>query len=190
MLAKLNIPRRHAFSIAGSFCKLSSDAKKTINVTWVHKDGRETVTTAQVGINVMEAAHRKGIEVEGACEGSCACSTCHVILDRNVYNALPEPSETEEDMLDQAFGLTPTSRLGCQVILEEKHDGIKIKLPKATRNFYVVSFFVFHVSSPLRLNYFVVLFRMVMFPNLIEKLLTASESTLGGNRFLYESMRL
>lgn len=113
-------------------------SKKTIEVIWINKDGSETKTPVEVGIHMMEAAHRNGIELEGACEGACACSTCHVILERNVYKALPEASEKEEDMLDQAYGLTPTSRLGCQVILTEQHDGIKIKLPKATRNFYVV----------------------------------------------------
>lgn len=67
----------------------------------------------------------------------CACSTCHVILEEEVFESLEEPSEEEEDMLDQAFGLTPTSRLGCQVELTEAMDGIKIKLPSATRNMYV-----------------------------------------------------
>ena len=55
-----------------------------------------------------------------------------------MYSDLPEPSEKEDDMLDQAYGLTPTSRLGCQVLVEEKHNGIIVKLPSATRNFYVV----------------------------------------------------
>jgi 2Fe-2S ferredoxin len=66
-----------------------------------------------------------------------------------VYDALPEPEEKEEDMLDQAFGLTLTSRLGCQVIVEDKHDGITIKLPQATRNFYVVclSLFIITIDS-------------------------------------------
>merc|ERR1711879_940051 len=90
-----------------------------------------------VGKNILEVAHEFEVDLEGACEGSCACSTCHVILDDDVYDALPEPSEEEEDMLDLAFGLTETSRLGCQVELGAEHDGMVIQLPSATRNMYV-----------------------------------------------------
>ena len=79
----------------------------------------------------------RGVELEGACEGVCACSTCHVILPESVYKTLPDASEDEEDMLDQAFGLTPTSRLGCQVLLDETLEGMTIVVPKATRNMAV-----------------------------------------------------
>ena len=85
-----------------------------------------------------------GITFLGACGGVCACSTCHVILEGKVYNNLPEPSEEEEDMLDLAFGLTSTSRLGCQIILDKSHEGMTIQLPSATRNFYVDG----HVPKP------------------------------------------
>jgi ferredoxin len=88
---------------------------------------------------LLRTAQRYELEIEGACEGVCACSTCHCILESNVYDSLPEPTEKEEDMLDQAFGLTPTSRLGCQVVVTKDMEGITVKLPKATRNFYVVS---------------------------------------------------
>jgi ferredoxin len=94
-------------------------------------------TTGIVGNNLMRLAHQYDIELEGACEGVCACSTCHIILPQNIYDGLPEATEIEEDMLDQAFGLTSTSRLGCQVILEKKHDGMLVEIPRATRNFYV-----------------------------------------------------
>ncbi len=89
------------------------------------------------GKNILEVAHKFGVDLEGACDGACACSTCHVILDAATYDALPPAKEEEEDMLDLAFGLTETSRLGCQVKLEPKHDGIVIRLPAATRNLYV-----------------------------------------------------
>ncbi|BAM38693.1 adrenodoxin-like ferredoxin [Theileria orientalis strain Shintoku] len=107
-----------------------------INISFIQYD-EEINVSVPVGISILEAAHRNNIEIEGACDGCMACSTCHVILDENVYNALPEPTEAEMDMLDLAPCLTPTSRLGCQVILNEKHDGIRIKLPRITRNFYV-----------------------------------------------------
>ena len=74
---------------------------------------------------------------QGACEGSIACSTCHVILPEEYFDKLPEPSDDENDMLDMAFGLTDTSRLGCQVQLTKDLDGITITLPAATRNMFV-----------------------------------------------------
>eukprot|EP00607_Mallomonas_marina_P001516 CAMPEP_0182428256 /NCGR_PEP_ID=MMETSP1167-20130531/21803_1 /TAXON_ID=2988 /ORGANISM="Mallomonas Sp, Strain CCMP3275" /LENGTH=96 /DNA_ID=CAMNT_0024611027 /DNA_START=300 /DNA_END=590 /DNA_ORIENTATION=+ len=95
-------------------------------------------------MTLLNVAHANDIALEGACEGVCACSTCHVILEDEVYEALPIPSEDEEDMLDQAFGLTSTSRLGCQVTLEQKHDNLLVTLPIATRNFYVDG----HVPKP------------------------------------------
>lgn len=70
----------------------------------------------------------------GACEGSIACSTCHVILEPDVYDSLEEPGDDENDMLDLAFGLTDTSRLGCQIKLTKGMDGMVAQLPSATRN--------------------------------------------------------
>jgi len=81
--------------------------------------------------------------MEGACEGVCACSTCHIILEQDLYDQLSDEaehgalSEDEEDMLDMAFGLTQTSRLGCQITVKENMDGSVFMMPKATRNFYV-----------------------------------------------------
>lgn len=73
----------------------------------------------------------------GACEGSLACSTCHVILDKKSYDELDEPSDEENDMLDLAFGLSETSRLGCQVRLTKSVGGIRARIPSATRNIAV-----------------------------------------------------
>jgi ferredoxin len=103
-------------------------------ITFVNKDGTETTVDAPIGLSVLEIAHHNDIDLEGACEGSLACSTCHVIVDKEFYNQLDEASEEEEDMLDLAFGLTSTSRLGCQIIISEKLDGLKIRLPKETKN--------------------------------------------------------
>ena len=113
--------------------------EELVNINWIRRDGSKFVTPAKLGANLLRVAQKYELEIEGACEGVCACSTCHCIMEPKVYDSLPEPSETEEDMLDQAFGLTPTSRLGCQVIVTKELEGITIKLPKATRNFYVVS---------------------------------------------------
>ena len=80
-------------------------------------------------LTILEIAHNNGIDIEGACEGSLACSTCHIIVDKDWYNRLEDPSWDEEDMLDLATGLTVTSRLGCQIVLSEKLDGLKVSLP-------------------------------------------------------------
>jgi 2Fe-2S ferredoxin len=87
-----------------------------------------------VGLSVLEIAHRNGIDMEGACEGALACSTCHVIVDKKWFKKLDEPSEDEEDMLDLAFGLTKTSRLGCQIVMREELDGLVVQLPEQVTN--------------------------------------------------------
>ena len=89
------------------------------------------------GDDILSLAHEHDIDLEGACEGSIACSTCHVILTPEHYDLLEEPGDDENDMLDMAFGLTDTSRLGCQVILDRKLDGMECTLPAATRNMFV-----------------------------------------------------
>lgn len=103
-------------------------------VVFVAAGGERREIDAPEGQSILEIAHRNGIDLEGACEGSLACSTCHVIVDPAFYDRLDEPSEDEEDMLDLAFGLTHTSRLGCQIVLTEALDGIVLQLPAATRN--------------------------------------------------------
>ena len=104
-----------------------------IKVIFIEGD-REKEVEALVGLSILEVSHQNNIDLEGACEGSLACATCHVVLEQKIYQMLEEPQEAEEDMLDLAFGLTHTSRLGCQVILTKKLDGIRIKIPSATRN--------------------------------------------------------
>ena len=106
-------------------------------MVFVQKDGARKEVDAPIGLSVLEIAHRNGIDLEGACEGSLACSTCHVIVDNEWHDLLPSATEDEEDMLDLAFGLTHTSRLGCQIIITEELDGLTVQLPAATRNMMV-----------------------------------------------------
>lgn len=104
-------------------------------MTFVFPDGKESKEVdAPLGLSVLEIAHLHDVDVEGACEGSLACSTCHVIVDPEWYEKLDEPSEEEEDMLDLAFGLTRTSRLGCQIRMTEELDGLTVTLPSGTHN--------------------------------------------------------
>ena len=98
-------------------------------MTFIERDGNRREVDAPLGLSVLEIAHKHGVDIEGACEGSLACSTCHVIVDGAWFKKLAEPTEDEEDMLDLAFGLTQTSRLGCQIVMTEKLDGLVVKLP-------------------------------------------------------------
>lgn len=101
---------------------------------FVQRDGSEREVEAPLGLSVLEVAHKYGVDIEGACEGSLACSTCHVIVDPSWFAKLATPSEDEEDMLDLAFGLEKTSRLGCQIVISTELDGLKVRLPASSRN--------------------------------------------------------
>jgi 2Fe-2S ferredoxin len=103
-------------------------------IVFIEQNGTRREVEAPLGLSVLEIAHRNGIDLEGACEGSLACSTCHVIIDAEWYDLLKEATEDEEDMLDLAFGLTRTSRLGCQIIITEELDGLTVSLPAGSRN--------------------------------------------------------
>lgn len=106
-------------------------------ITFIESSGKKHKLDVEVGKSLLEIAHANHIDLEGACEGSLACSTCHVIVDDAFYDKLPEASEAEEDMLDLAWGLTHTSRLGCQIIMDDSLDGLVVTLPVATRNMQV-----------------------------------------------------
>jgi len=103
-------------------------------IIFIDPDGKRHEVEVAVGTTLLEAAHANDIDIEGACEGSLSCSTCHVIVEPEDYERLVPPSEDEEDMLDLAFGLTPTSRLGCQITVTEELDGLVVRLPTETRN--------------------------------------------------------
>jgi 2Fe-2S ferredoxin len=103
-------------------------------MTFIERDGNRRVVDAPLGLSVLEIAHKHGVDIEGACEGSLACSTCHVIVEPAWTNKLATPTEDEEDMLDLAFGLEKTSRLGCQIVMTEELDGLTVALPASTRN--------------------------------------------------------
>lgn len=106
---------------------------ETVKINFICK-GEKKEFEVPVGTTVLEAAHNNHLDLEGACEGSLACSTCHVIVDKDYFNKLEEPSEDEEDMLDLAFGLTQTSRLGCQITMTKDLDGLTVTIPDETRN--------------------------------------------------------
>lgn len=116
--------------------KLDPNAKD-VTFYFTNKQGNKVKVIGKTGQNVLRVAQKYDIGLEGACECSLACSTCHVILDQKIYDSLPDPSEKEDDLLDLAYGLTMTSRLGCQVKLTEEMENMNVIVPKASRNFYV-----------------------------------------------------
>ncbi len=99
-------------------------------MVFVERNGAVREVEAPNGLSILEIAHRHGVDIEGACDGSLACATCHVILDPAWVNKVVEKSVEEEDMLDLAFGLEATSRLGCQIIMSDALDGLTVKLPR------------------------------------------------------------
>jgi len=106
----------------------------SIRVVFIAPNGDERVEQGEAGMSVLQLAQENGIDMEGACEGNMACSTCHVIVDELDFPRLSLASEEEEEMLDLAVGLKATSRLGCQITLEEDLDGIRLSLPRQSRN--------------------------------------------------------
>ena len=103
-------------------------------MTFIERNGTPKEVDAPLGLSVLEIAHKHGVDIEGACEGSLACSTCHVVVDAGWYGKLADATEDEEDMLDLAFDLQETSRLGCQLIMTDALDGLVVKLPSGSRN--------------------------------------------------------
>ena len=87
---------------------------------------------AKEGMSICDNLLDHGIEIEHACEKSCACTTCHVIV-REGFSSLPDSSEDEDDLLDRAWGLTPLSRLSCQAIVADTD--LKIEIPRYTINY-------------------------------------------------------
>jgi len=84
------------------------------------------------GMSLLDNMLEQGIEVEHACEKSCACTTCHVIV-REGFDSLSESSEDEDDLLDRAWGLTPVSRLSCQAIVDDEK--LVVEIPKYSINY-------------------------------------------------------
>ena len=101
-------------------------------IVFVGKNGNRLTVEAANGASLLDVALANGIDIEGACEGCLSCTTCHVIVEEEFFELLPAASEEEEDMLDLAAGLKPTSRLGCQIKVSEEIDGLVVHLPATT----------------------------------------------------------
>ncbi|OIR58863.1 MAG: 2Fe-2S ferredoxin [Amphiamblys sp. WSBS2006] len=100
-------------------------------------DGERTRVGGRSGETLLSALQRNNIFIEGACGGVCACATCHVVIDRKTFGRLQPASEREEDMLENAYGRTQTSRLACQVPVDKSTAGMAAEVPGKSRNISV-----------------------------------------------------
>ena len=106
-----------------------------IRVSFVSADGSKVIEAlAEPGTVLLDLAQAHDQPLEGTCEGQMACSTCHVIVDPADFPRLPRACEDEEDMLDLAAGVARTSRLACQITLDDSLDGMTVRIPGESRN--------------------------------------------------------
>jgi 2Fe-2S ferredoxin len=95
---------------------------------FIEKNGKRRACDFAAGETILAVARRNAIDIEGACDGAMACSTCHVIIDNNWYARLPKARREENDMLDLASGVTRHSRLGCQIVLADELNGLTVRV--------------------------------------------------------------
>nr|XP_009675601.1 PREDICTED: adrenodoxin-like [Struthio camelus australis] len=108
-----------------------SSSADQVMVHFINRDGEKLTATAKEGETLLEVVVNQNLAIDGfgACEGTLACSTCHLIFERDVFQKLDAISDDEMDMLDLAYGLTETSRLGCQVCIKKSMDGLTVQVP-------------------------------------------------------------
>ncbi|MGX5732764.1 2Fe-2S iron-sulfur cluster-binding protein [Bosea thiooxidans] len=100
------------------------------NITYIDAHGESRTVEGETGSTVMETAIRNGIPgIEAECGGACACATCHVYVDEAWAEAVGRPEPMEEDMLDFAYDVRPTSRLSCQIKIRDDLDGLIVRTP-------------------------------------------------------------
>jgi 2Fe-2S ferredoxin len=100
-------------------------------ITYIEHDGKERTVDAEVGATVMETAIRNSVPgIVAECGGACSCATCHVHVDEAWSEKAGPPSPMEEDMLDFAFDVRPTSRLSCQIKVSAELEGLKVTVPE------------------------------------------------------------
>ena len=105
-----------------------------VTVSFVTAEGARIRAEAATGTRLLEAAQGAGMPLEGTCEGQMACSTCHVIVAPDWFDRLPPASDDEEDMLDLAADVARTSRLSCQIVLDNSLEGLEVRIPGESRD--------------------------------------------------------
>jgi 2Fe-2S ferredoxin len=110
---------------------IGKSVQPMVKITFIQPDGTEQTVEAEPGMTVMETAKKNLIDgIEAECGGACACATCHVFVDDAWREKIGGPSEMEQDMLDFAFDVRPSSRLSCQIKVTEALDGLIVRVPE------------------------------------------------------------
>ena len=132
------VPRSSSSSFfSTSTCKFEKKKREIVSVNFVFQDGSKKSVKTKEGENLLDVVIENEVDIDGfgACEGTLACSTCHVILKQKDFDRLPDEATDEElDMLDLAYGLTDTSRLGCQVCMTKALDGLEVQIPEGVND--------------------------------------------------------
>ncbi|KAL4630820.1 adrenodoxin-like [Arapaima gigas] len=130
--------RSRTFGRNRAFGSGSQDPSKGDKVVlhFINQNGAKITASVAEGESLLDVVMNKNLDLSGfgACEGTLACSTCHLIFDETVYNKLDPIGDDELDMLDLAYGLTKTSRLGCQVHIQKWMDGMTVKVPREVKD--------------------------------------------------------
>ncbi|OXB79565.1 UNVERIFIED_CONTAM: hypothetical protein H355_010951, partial [Colinus virginianus] len=113
------------------FANISYSSADPVTVHFINRDGERLTTTAKEGESFLQVVVNQNLSIDGfgACEGTLACSTCHLIFEKDAFQKLDAISDEEMDMLDLAYGLTETSRLGCQVHIKKLMNGVTVQVP-------------------------------------------------------------
>ncbi|XP_074841155.1 adrenodoxin, mitochondrial [Carettochelys insculpta] len=111
--------------------RLSSEEKVTVH--FINRDGDKLTAEGKVGDSLLDLVVNNNLDIDGfgACEGTLACSTCHLIFEDHIFEKLDAITDEEMDMLDLAYGLTETSRLGCQICLKKFMNNMTVRVPEA-----------------------------------------------------------
>ncbi|XP_044775257.1 adrenodoxin, mitochondrial [Neomonachus schauinslandi] len=110
-----------------------SSSEDKITVHFVNRDGETLTAKGKVGDSLLDVVIENNLDIDGfgACEGTLACSTCHLIFEEHIFEKLEAVTDEENDMLDLAYGLTDRSRLGCQIYLTKSMDNMTVRVPDA-----------------------------------------------------------
>ncbi|XP_028840411.1 ferredoxin 1b [Denticeps clupeoides] len=113
-----------------------SPAASKVTVHFINQDGVRNSVTATEGESLLDVVVNKNLDISGfgACEGTLACSTCHLIFEEDIHERLDPVMDEEVDMLDLAYGLTKTSRLGCQIVVQPWMEGMTVHVPKGIKD--------------------------------------------------------
>ncbi|KAK2817923.1 hypothetical protein Q7C36_021856 [Tachysurus vachellii] len=131
-LNRLSEPSKRDITSCNVVQPLRAENKVTVN--FINRDGEKITVKASPGDTLLDVVVQQDLDFDGygACEGTLACSTCHLIFEEETYKQLGPISDEEMDMLDLAYGLTDTSRLGCQICLTKALDGMTVRVPESS----------------------------------------------------------